>query len=249
MVVADPRPSFTSRLLVDAGRFFEPDEAFRLLQRVFNYDARTRFCELDPRPPQGTALRALPLVVALLAQPALSSLTEEEACPTCRSELRAFPRRPGSRPRPLQPKPEPLRTAPFERARRTWDARRPNEPEPRRDRFTLAGGGRPHRLAPGGPFSVLVRAPRVVGDACETGWKARSRASTRPHCRPRPPFQHAPAKVRAFPLTEVLFTVGTGGRKGSLPVSPGRSCPIRGRSPALHRAVAAPLLPEDLAWG
>lgn len=38
--------------------------AYRLLQRVFNYDARTHFCELDPRPPQGTALRALPLVVA-----------------------------------------------------------------------------------------------------------------------------------------------------------------------------------------
>lgn len=50
--------------LIDAGRFFEPDEAFRLLQRVFKYDARTRFCELDPRPPQGTALRALPLIVA-----------------------------------------------------------------------------------------------------------------------------------------------------------------------------------------
>lgn len=85
----------------------------------------------DPRPPQGVALTTLPPIVALLTQPALSSSWQEKPDPTCRSELRAIPRRPGSRPRPLRPKPEPLRATPFVRARRTWDAHRPNEPEPR----------------------------------------------------------------------------------------------------------------------
>jgi len=30
---------------------------------------------------------------------------------------------------------------------------------------------RPAGLAPGGPSSMLVRAPLVAGDACETGWR------------------------------------------------------------------------------
>lgn len=64
MVAAGSRFPFTSRFFLTQDASLNLSAAYRLLQRVFNYDARTHFCELDPRPPQGTALRALPLVVA-----------------------------------------------------------------------------------------------------------------------------------------------------------------------------------------
>jgi hypothetical protein len=156
---------------------------------------------------------------------------EEKSDPTCRSELRAIPRRPGSRPRPLQPKPEPLRTAPFERARRTWDARRPNELEPRQGRCLPLRAAAPSQACAWRSLLGARSSPSCRRRCVRDGMEARSRAATRPHCRPRPPFRLAPAKVRAFPWTEVLSTVGTGRRKGSLPESPGRSCAVRGRRP------------------
>jgi len=78
-------------------------------------------------------------------------------------------------------------------------------------------------LAPGGPYSMLLRTPLVADGECETGWLARSCACTRLTADLRPSFQHAPAKVRAFPKTEVLSTVGTEQRKESLPELLGRT--------------------------
>jgi hypothetical protein len=58
--IVSARPPFTSAYLIDCGRFSGPDAAFRLLQRVFNYDTRAHTRERCPRALEGHALQALP---------------------------------------------------------------------------------------------------------------------------------------------------------------------------------------------
>ena len=142
---------------------------------------------------------------------------EEPAGPTCRSELRAIPRHPGSRPRPLQPKPEPPRATPFERARRTWDARRPNEPERRRGRLLPLRAAAPSQACAWRSLLDARSSPSCRRLRVRDGMVARSRAVTRPRCRPRPPFRLAPAKVACFPVDRGAFHRGNRVTEGIAP--------------------------------
>jgi len=61
-----PTPGSRSRpaVLSTEDASLSQTKPFDFCNEFSKYDARTRFCELDPCPPQGTALRALPLIVA-----------------------------------------------------------------------------------------------------------------------------------------------------------------------------------------
>jgi hypothetical protein len=155
-----------------------PDAAFRLLQRVFKIrHTSTNTASAVLARCRGWPCSRCHARCAFNAARFFLFGCKEDSSSVRRSELRVIPRRSASRAEPESPRALLPRTTLFKWARGTWETRRSKE------RSRSKRGLRRVVL-----LSWLSRAPFVTGDACETGWKARSRACTRLHRRPRRSF-------------------------------------------------------------
>jgi hypothetical protein len=196
---------------IDATASLDQARALQLLQRVFQLRNTSTFsrarsslvsrgfpCETLPRTMRFSRYPTLPLWLRrrfeLDAPQRVTHIS-----PTLGHEAQTLKVR----------KPSPPRATPFKWALGTWEMRKSKEPrenklstpyEVARDLATLARRS---------SSSIALSSPSCHRRCVRDGMEARSRACTRPHCRPRLSFHRTPAKDYGFRKAEVLFTVGT----------------------------------------
>jgi len=222
------RPPFTPAYLIDGGRFFGPDAASRLLQRVFKL-RRTSTC---PRALPSHTAGGCPACVAvhdaLFTLPAPSSLNAKTIRARCTAASYAFSPTPGLETRT----PKAVTFAPvsdtFRWAHETWETRRPEE-RSEGEPLSLAGCADPLGLAPRGPSSIAPPNPSCHRRCVRDGMEARSRAGTRPHHPPRPSFRSPSREGLRHSEDRGAFHRGNRATEGIAPWMLDRPSPLRSR--------------------